>query len=45
VEEHGRIRAALVAADRETARRQMREHILHARTVLLGYLDHLGFWA
>lgn len=45
VEEHGRIRAALVAADKETARREMRKHILHARAVLLGYLDHLGFWA
>jgi DNA-binding GntR family transcriptional regulator len=45
VEEHGRVRAALAAADGETARREMRNHIGHARTVLLRYLDHLGFWA
>ena len=45
IEEHGRIRLALAAADGETARREMRNHIGHARTVLLRYLDHLGFWA
>jgi DNA-binding GntR family transcriptional regulator len=45
VEEHGRMRAALAAADKETARREMREHILHARTVLLRYLDSLDFWS
>jgi DNA-binding GntR family transcriptional regulator len=45
VEEHGRVRAALAAADGETAGREMRKHIGHARTVLLRYLDHLGFWA
>jgi DNA-binding GntR family transcriptional regulator len=45
VEEHERIRSALAVADGGTARREMRSHIGHARTVLLRYLDHLGFWA
>jgi DNA-binding GntR family transcriptional regulator len=44
VEEHARIRAALAAGDSERARREMREHILHARAVLLRYLDEVRFW-
>ncbi len=44
IEEHAGIRGALVAGDGEAARREMREHILHARSVLLRYLEKVGFW-
>jgi DNA-binding GntR family transcriptional regulator len=43
-EEHRRIRAALGAGDGRAARAEMREHILHARSVILRYLDERGFW-
>jgi DNA-binding GntR family transcriptional regulator len=45
VEEHSRIRGALAAGDGEAARRAMREHILHARSVVLRHLDEHGFWS
>ena len=38
------IRAALGAGDGQAARQAMREHILHARTVIAAYLDEQGFW-
>lgn len=44
VEEHRRIRAAVGAGDGLGARKEMRQHILHARTVILRYLDDHGFW-
>lgn len=44
VEEHGRIRAALLSGDAGAARTHMRDHILHARSLLLTYLDQHGFW-
>lgn len=44
IEEHNRIRTALSAGDAAAARRAMREHILHARSVLLRYLDEHSFW-
>jgi DNA-binding GntR family transcriptional regulator len=44
LEEHVRIRGALAAGESATARREMRDHILHARSVLLRYLDDHGFW-
>jgi DNA-binding GntR family transcriptional regulator len=44
VDEHRRIRIALGAGDGRTARAEMREHILHARSVILRYLDEHGFW-
>jgi DNA-binding GntR family transcriptional regulator len=44
VDEHRRIRAALGAGDGPAARLAMRHHILHARTVIAGYLDEQGFW-
>jgi len=45
VKEHGRVRGALAAGDGEAARRAMREHILHARSVVLRHLDEHGFWS
>jgi len=42
--EHRRIRDALAAGDGANARREMTNHILHARAVLLAYLDEHGFW-
>ncbi len=42
--EHVRIRDAIASADGGTARREIREHVRHARTVLLRHLDMLGFW-
>jgi DNA-binding GntR family transcriptional regulator len=44
IDEHRRIRAALGAGDGQAARQAMREHILHARTVIAAYLDEQGFW-
>jgi DNA-binding GntR family transcriptional regulator len=44
VDEHDAIRAAIAAGDAERARRLMREHIMHAWTLLSGYLRSLGFW-
>jgi DNA-binding GntR family transcriptional regulator len=44
IDEHRRIRAALGAGDGRAARQAMRHHILHARTVIAGYLDEQGFW-
>ena len=43
-EEHRRIRGALAAGEGASARREMTHHILHARAVLLDYLDEHGFW-
>src|SRR5215469_10363230 len=42
--EHRRIRAAVGAGDGRAARLAMRDHILHARTVIAAYLDEQGFW-
>jgi DNA-binding GntR family transcriptional regulator len=42
--EHDIIRSVLASGDADLARRSMREHILHARSVLLRYLDEHGFW-
>jgi DNA-binding GntR family transcriptional regulator len=44
IDEHRRIRAALGAGDGQAARQAMRDHILHARTVIAAYLDEQGFW-
>ena len=44
VDEHRRIRAALGAGDGRAARLAMRDHIMHARTVIAAYLDEQGFW-
>jgi DNA-binding GntR family transcriptional regulator len=44
LDEHDRIRDALVAGSADRARREMRKHILHASKILLEYLDRLGFW-
>ncbi len=44
ITEHRRIRAALGAGDGRAARLAMRDHILHARTVIAAYLDEQGFW-
>ncbi len=44
LDEHDVIRSVLASGDAEMARRSMREHILHARSVLLRYLDEHGFW-
>jgi DNA-binding GntR family transcriptional regulator len=44
VDEHRRIRAALGAGDGLAARLAMRDHIMHARTVIAAYLDEQGFW-
>jgi DNA-binding GntR family transcriptional regulator len=44
LEEHEIIRSVLASGDADMARRSMREHILHARSVLLRYLDEHGFW-
>lgn len=44
VDEHRRIRAALGAGDGRAARLAMRDHIMHARTVIAAYLDAQGFW-
>jgi DNA-binding GntR family transcriptional regulator len=44
LEEHDRVRTALSEGDGAAARRAMRAHVLHARSVLLGYLDEHGFW-
>ncbi len=45
VAEHRRIRDAVATGDAAAARSRMRDHIRHARTVLLCYLDQLGFWS
>lgn len=42
--EHRRIRDALEAGNGRRARKEMRAHILHARNLLLDYLDEHGFW-
>jgi len=44
IDEHRRIRAAVGAGDGRAARLAMRDHILHARTVIAAYLDGQGFW-
>jgi DNA-binding GntR family transcriptional regulator len=44
LDDHARIRRALAKADATLARRQMRSHILRARTILIDYLDSLKFW-
>ena len=42
--EHEGIRAAIAARDPVRARALMREHIHHAKQILLRYLDERGFW-
>ena len=44
LEEHARIRDALAAGRAPLARKEMRNHILHASQILLAYLDGLQFW-
>jgi len=44
IDEHRRIRAAFGAGDGRAAREAMRDHIMHARTVIAAYLDEQGFW-
>lgn len=44
LDEHDRIRDALVRGSEDRARKEMRKHILHASKILLEYLDRLGFW-
>jgi DNA-binding GntR family transcriptional regulator len=44
LEEHDRIREALARRSAARARKEMRNHILHASSILLDYLDRLGFW-
>ncbi len=44
VDEHVAIRDAIAAGDAESARRLMRDHVMHAWTLLSGYLRSLGFW-
>lgn len=43
--EHRSLRDSLAVADGARARREMREHVHHARIVLVRHLDHLGFWS
>lgn len=45
VTEHRQVRDAVATGDGTAARSRMRDHIQHARTVLLRHLDQLGFWA
>jgi DNA-binding GntR family transcriptional regulator len=44
VDEHARIREALATGTAARARKEMRNHILHASQILLDYLDRLQFW-
>lgn len=44
LDEHDGIRAAIAARDAARARTLMREHIQHAKQILLRYLDDRGFW-
>jgi DNA-binding GntR family transcriptional regulator len=44
IEEHEQIRRALAEGGGERARKRLRDHILHARSILLAYLDERGFW-
>jgi DNA-binding GntR family transcriptional regulator len=44
LDEHDLIRSALASGNAKMARQPMREHILHARSVLLHYLNEHGFW-
>ncbi len=44
LDEHARIRDALATGTASRARREMRNHILHASEILLDYLDRLQFW-
>jgi DNA-binding GntR family transcriptional regulator len=44
LEEHDRIREALAHGSAPRARKEMRNHILHAAKILLDYLDRLEFW-
>ena len=44
IDEHEAIRAAIRERDGATARRLMREHILHSKDLLLAHLDEQGFW-
>lgn len=45
LDEHEAIRSVLASGDSNLARQRMRDHILHARSVLLHYLSDHGFWA
>lgn len=45
VDEHRGIQDALLARNAAAARELMRAHILHAKRILLDYLDNTGFWA
>ncbi len=44
LDEHDAIREALARRSASRARKEMRNHILHASRILLEYLDRLGFW-
>jgi DNA-binding GntR family transcriptional regulator len=44
LEEHDRIREAVALGSASAARKEMRNHILHASRILLDYMDHLEFW-
>lgn len=44
LEEHSGIREALSHRSGARARKEMRNHILHASRILVDYLDRLGFW-
>jgi DNA-binding GntR family transcriptional regulator len=44
LDEHARIREALATGTAARARKEMRNHILHASQILLDYLDRLQFW-
>lgn len=44
LDEHDRIRQALADGRAARARKEMRNHILHASQILLDYLDRLEFW-
>lgn len=45
VDEHRGIQDAMLARNAAAARELMRAHILHAKRILLDYLDNTGFWA
>jgi DNA-binding GntR family transcriptional regulator len=44
VDEHIAIRDAVAAADADLARLRMQDHVMHAWSLLSGYLRSLGFW-
>ncbi len=44
LDEHQRIRDAIATRNANAGRTAMQDHVLHARNVLLRYLDKRGFW-